>query len=199
MLKKLLLGFLILVLFSSVVLAVEAKPKQFDQDVPFGKSIEINFNGFGEYTLLIREGSIIFFNLGDVKNTFIIDQINENEIIGRLSLVGGSFEDFKLPLDLKTETQLNLTDEIPFMLMQYQQFSPSEDIKEKRAIVKIRSPFAGTDFKASPINIQITNQSAAQIEDQDSDWTFKILLIVIIILLILIIFLGPKQFKKKSK
>ena len=64
MLKKLLLSVLIvLVLLSTIVVAEEA-PKNYELDVPYGKSVELNFNGFSEKTLQIREGSVVYFNVG---------------------------------------------------------------------------------------------------------------------------------------
>ena len=110
--------------------------------------------------------------------------------------MSGPFEDYELMNDVTVDTEIKLTDKIPFILIQYRLFTDTED--GKAAILKIRFPFVTNmdDLSQTPIETKITD--TPQIKD-DSDLSLKILLIVIIVLLIIAILVGPKALKKRAK
>ena len=98
----------ILLLSASFALAegiADEPPKKYDLDIPYGKSVELNFNGFGTAHVQVREGAELHFNVGTIKNIYIIDDIlvekegesiQDMHLIGRLSVNQGKLEEYNI-------------------------------------------------------------------------------------------------------
>ena len=199
MIKKLLLAIILILVISSTFVIAEEPPKKYDIDVPFGKSIELDFNGFSQATFQVREGAVVSFNVGNLENTFIISEITAKEMKGKLSVMSGPFEDYTLVANLAEDTEIKLSEKIPFILIQYRQFHDSDNIEDKTAIMRIRFPFVTdmNDLTELPVKTKITDNPQLDLPSDD-DLTFKILLGVIILLLIIAIVIGPKTLKKRK-
>jgi hypothetical protein len=198
MYKKLISILLLCVLIAPLAFAEEV-PKKYDEDVPFGQSINVNFGGFGQYDVQVREGSAIFFNAANVKNTFIVDKIDENAVTGRLSIVSGQFKEYELPFGLDQEQQIDLTDKLPFLLMHYRMHTPSDDVTERAAVIRIRMPFvtSASQMDGNNVGTELVDESYFKEDDSEDPFT-KWLVVLVIVLLLVVIGLGPKMLKKKK-